>query len=144
MCNVWCMLFYRSPSTRYRLLLPRVHWHFVTHGRVAEPLILQQGRFKLKKVLVLTVLAGMGHVRAAEAVCEGIKHVSPEAVVKLLDPLEEKPKGQRFINNFYVFMVRRMPHLWGYFYNSRLISGVYSQIRWDITQRYPAFIAQNI
>jgi processive 1,2-diacylglycerol beta-glucosyltransferase len=98
----------------------------------------------LKKILVLTVLAGMGHVRAAEAICEGIRHVSPESIVCLKDPLEQEPKKQRFINDFYVFMARHMPYLWGYFYNSRLISGVYSPIQWYITKRYAALIAQNI
>ncbi|MDI6780746.1 MAG: glycosyltransferase [bacterium] len=98
----------------------------------------------MKKILVLTVLAGMGHVRAAEAICEGIRHVSPESTVWLKDPLEEEPKKQRFINNIYVFMARHMPHLWGFFYNSRLISGAYSPIRWYITKKYAALIAQNI
>lgn len=98
----------------------------------------------MKKILVLTVLAGMGHVRAAEAICEGIRQVSPESIVWLKDPLEKEPKKQRFINNFYVFMARHMPYIWGYFYNSRLISGVYSPIRWYITKRYAALIAQNI
>ncbi|MBI4778640.1 glycosyltransferase [Candidatus Desantisbacteria bacterium] len=98
----------------------------------------------MKKILVLTVLAGMGHVRAAEAVCEGIRRVSPESMVWLKDPLEKEPKKQRFINDFYVFMARHIPHLWGYFYNSHLISGAYSPIRWYITKRYAALIAQNI
>ncbi len=98
----------------------------------------------MKKILVLTVLAGMGHVRAAEAVCEGIRRVLPESTVWLKDPLEKEPKKQRFVNDIYVFMARHMPHLWGYFYNSRLISGVYSPIRWYITRKYAALIAQNI
>ncbi|MEK7273923.1 MAG: glycosyltransferase, partial [Candidatus Desantisbacteria bacterium] len=98
----------------------------------------------MKKILVLTVLAGMGHVRAAEAVCEGTRRISPESTVWLKDPLEEEPKKQRFINDIYVFMARHMPHLWGYFYNSQLISGVYSPIRWYITKKYAALIAQNI
>ncbi|MFH1860037.1 MAG: hypothetical protein ABH870_03355, partial [bacterium] len=98
----------------------------------------------MKKILVLTVLAGMGHVQAANAICEGLQRVSPESVVWLKDPLEEEPKKQRFINMFYVFMARHMPYLWGYFYNSRLISGAYSPIRWYITKRYAALIAQNI
>jgi len=100
--------------------------------------------FKLKRILVLTVLAGMGHIRAAEAICEGIRSVSQESVVWLKDPLEEEPKKQRFINDFYVFMARHMPHLWGYFYNSRLLSGAYSPMRWYITRRYASLIAKNI
>lgn len=104
----------------------------------------RDGRFKLKKVLVLTVLAGMGHIRAAEAICEGVRRVSPESMVWLKDPLEEEPKKQQFINDIYVFMARYMPHIWGYFYNSHLISGRYSLIRWYITKKYAALIAQNI
>lgn len=98
----------------------------------------------MKKVLVLTVLAGMGHVRAAEAICEGIQRVSPESVVLLKDPLEKEPKKQRFINDFYVFMARHIPHLWGYFYNTSLLSGTYSPMRWYIARKYAALIAQNI
>ncbi|MFH1097347.1 MAG: glycosyltransferase [Candidatus Desantisbacteria bacterium] len=98
----------------------------------------------MKRILVLTVLAGMGHIRAAEAICEGIGRVSPESVVWLKDPLEEEPKRQRFVNDFYVFMARHLPHLWGYFYNTRLLSSVYSPMRWYITRRYVTLIAKNI
>ncbi|MBI4753384.1 hypothetical protein HY793_03295 [Candidatus Desantisbacteria bacterium] len=98
----------------------------------------------MKRILVLTVLAGMGHIRAAEAICEGIRSISPESVVWLKDPLEEEPKKQRFINDFYVFMARHMPHLWGYFYNTRLLSSAYSPMRWYITRKYATLIAKNI
>jgi processive 1,2-diacylglycerol beta-glucosyltransferase len=97
-----------------------------------------------KKILILTVLAGMGHIRAAEAISEGIHKIDSEAIVWLHDPMEDAQKIRMFINNFYIWTVRYAPVIWGFLYNSRIISSRYSPIRWYITKKYIPHVKNNI
>lgn len=91
----------------------------------------------MKKILILTVLAGMGHVRAAEAIAKGIKELNNKIEVKTCDPMSiTSPKFQHFFNNSYLFLANYTPLLWGWIYNSRILSSNYSPFRWYGKQRY--------
>lgn len=79
----------------------------------------------------------MGHVRAAEAIAKGIKELNSEVEVKTCDSMSiTLPKLQHFFNNSYLFLANYTPPLWGWIYNSRILSSNYSPFRWYGKQRY--------
>ncbi|MFH1563052.1 MAG: glycosyltransferase [Nitrospirota bacterium] len=91
----------------------------------------------MKKILILTVLAGMGHIRAAEAIAKGIKELNSDMEVKTCDPMATtSPKLQQFFNQAYLFLGNYIPPLWGWFYNSRVLSSNYNPFKWDIRRKY--------
>ncbi|MDI6736297.1 MAG: glycosyltransferase [bacterium] len=91
----------------------------------------------MKKILILTVLAGMGHIRAAEAIAKAIKEVNANMEVKICDPMATtSPKLQQFFNQAYLFLGNYIPPLWGFFYNSRILSSNYNPFKWDVRRRY--------
>ncbi|MEW6097140.1 MAG: glycosyltransferase [bacterium] len=91
----------------------------------------------MRKILILTVLAGMGHLRAAEAIAKGIKELNEDVEVKTYDPMAiTSPKLQQFFNNSYLFLANYIPPLWGWIYNSRVVSSYYNPFRWDVKRRY--------
>src|SRR5450830_561310 len=71
-----------------------------------------------KKLLIMSVSAGMGHVRAAEAIraC-ALQHPEVAEVVHL-DAMDFVTAGFRKVyTDFYVKLVNKAPTLWGYLYN---------------------------
>ena len=71
-----------------------------------------------KKLLIMSVSAGMGHVRAAEAIraC-ALQHPEVAEVVHL-DAMDFVTAGFRKVyTDFYVKLVDKAPTLWGYLYN---------------------------
>ena len=71
-----------------------------------------------KKLLIMSVSAGMGHVRAAEAIraC-ALKHPEVAEVVHL-DAMDFVTAGFRKVyTDFYVKLIDKAPTLWGYLYN---------------------------
>ena len=85
------------------------------------------------KVLVLSIQAGMGHIKAAEAIAEGLKKedLEPKNFIVLHNSL----LGW-FINGFYLWMTKKAPALWALFYKTsvwRLSRGFLNQaIREDV------------
>ncbi|MDI6751324.1 MAG: glycosyltransferase [bacterium] len=69
------------------------------------------------KVLCLSILAGMGHIKAAEAIAEGLKEegLEPKNFIILHNCL----LGW-FINSFYLWMTRKAPALWALFYKTEI------------------------
>jgi len=91
----------------------------------------------VKRILILTVLAGIGHLRAAEAIAKGIQELNTDVEVKTCDPIGiTTPKLQQFFNNSYLLLANNTPYLWGWIYNSRILSSYYSPFRWYVKQRY--------
>lgn len=68
------------------------------------------------KILVIHASAGAGHMKAAEALYEGLeKHTSHEAV--LIDALNyTSPFFKKFYRSTYLFLISRLPSLWGLFF----------------------------
>lgn len=98
-----------------------------------------------KRILILTVLAGMGHIRAAEAVCEGIKEVDSQAKVRLVNPLAStNPCLSWFINTCYLWIAKHFPWLWGWFYDSSAISSRRSPLRYFGRKKYSLSIQKDI
>lgn len=99
----------------------------------------------MKRILVLTVLAGMGHVKAAEAIFKGIKDVNAQVEVKVCDPMGiTLPKLQQFFNNAYLFLANYTPPLWGLIYDSRILYYKYSPIRLYLGKLYAKSIKSII
>lgn len=70
-----------------------------------------------KRVLVLSVSAGAGHVRAAQAICAAAEDVSPQLTVKHLDVLElVSPTFRKLYGDSYIKLVERAPLLWALLY----------------------------
>ncbi|MBU2461435.1 hypothetical protein KKH65_00980 [bacterium] len=69
------------------------------------------------KVLVLSILAGMGHIKATEAISEGLKKadIEPKGFIVLHNSL----LGW-FINSSYLWMTRKAPTLWALFYKTQI------------------------
>ena len=69
-----------------------------------------------KKILLLSVSAGAGHMRAAEALRS---HAGDSANARHLDVMEYVPAAfRKLYTDFYITLVNRMPALWGYLYNA--------------------------
>jgi len=81
------------------------------------------------KVLVFTIRAGLGHIKAGEAIVEGINTLNGNSA-KLFILLEDTILGW-FINASYLWMARHSPYLWSLLYKKRVF---YKNI-WYIEQR---------
>jgi processive 1,2-diacylglycerol beta-glucosyltransferase len=72
---------------------------------------------KPQRILVLSVSAGAGHVRAAQAICAAAEEVSPQLSVKHLDVLElVSPAFRKLYGDSYIKLVERAPLLWALLY----------------------------
>lgn len=70
-----------------------------------------------KKVLLISVSAGVGHVRAADALEAAFKERYPDLVVRNIDALKFTTKTfGRFYAASYLKMANYAPALWGYVY----------------------------
>ena len=70
-----------------------------------------------KKVLLISVSAGVGHVRAADALESAFKERYPDLVVRNIDALKFTTKTfGRFYAASYLKMANYAPTLWGYVY----------------------------
>ena len=79
---------------------------------------------KARRILVLTLSFGSGHVTAARAVAEELRGQEPSADVRVVDALE----GARLLFRAcyawpYWLMIRRAPKLWERFFESRVARG---------------------
>lgn len=66
------------------------------------------------KVLVFSIRAGMGHIKGADALCEGINRLHPNSAKHVI--LLEGTRLGWFINASYLWMTRYAPWLWGLLY----------------------------
>jgi processive 1,2-diacylglycerol beta-glucosyltransferase len=70
-----------------------------------------------KKILLLSVSAGAGHMRAAEAIRACADANSNGLITKHLDVMEYVSAGfRKMYTDFYIGLVNRHPQLWGYLY----------------------------
>jgi processive 1,2-diacylglycerol beta-glucosyltransferase len=79
---------------------------------------------KARRILVITLSFGSGHVRAAHAVARELRRREPDADVRVCDALE----GSRLLfRAFYVWpywaMLRYAPSVWGRFFAARVARG---------------------
>jgi processive 1,2-diacylglycerol beta-glucosyltransferase len=69
-----------------------------------------------KKLLLLSVSAGAGHMRAAEAIRA---HAGENVVATHLDVMDYVTAAfRKLYTDFYITLVNRMPAIWGYLYNA--------------------------
>jgi processive 1,2-diacylglycerol beta-glucosyltransferase len=69
-----------------------------------------------RRVLVLSVSAGAGHVRAAQAICAAAAGFE-DVVAHHIDVMEVVPPGfRKLYTDFYIALVNRHPAFWGYLY----------------------------
>jgi len=72
---------------------------------------------KRQRVLVASVSAGTGHVRAAEAIVEAMRIAMPRVQVAHVNVLEHaRPGFRRFYEDGYSFLVNRAPATWAKLY----------------------------
>jgi processive 1,2-diacylglycerol beta-glucosyltransferase len=77
-----------------------------------------------RRILVLTLSFGSGHVRAARAVADEIRRREPAADVRVVDALEESRALFRACYAWpYWLVIRRAPKLWERFFESRVARG---------------------
>jgi processive 1,2-diacylglycerol beta-glucosyltransferase len=70
------------------------------------------------RILILSVSAGAGHLRAAQAVELALKELTPQAVVRNIDVLElTNAAFRRIYGRTYLDLFNRVPHLLGYLYD---------------------------
>lgn len=74
-----------------------------------------------KRILILTLSFGSGHIRAAQSVARELVCRMPDAEIRLTDALEHCSLPFRaFYVWTYWWMIRRAPRLWKRFFESRL------------------------
>jgi hypothetical protein len=67
-----------------------------------------------QKILFLSVSAGAGHMRAAEALRLTAEQNLPDVVTRHLDVMEYVPSAMRKLyTDFYILLVNSYPTLWG-------------------------------
>ena len=92
---------------------------FTVRSSAAAPNSTQADYMTKKKLLLLSVSAGAGHMRAAEAIRShaGIDHEGVEAVH--LDVMDFVTSAFRTLyTDFYIKLVNKAPALWGYLYQA--------------------------
>lgn len=86
-----------------------------------------------RKILVLSVSAGAGHIRAADALVSHAAIVCPDVEILHLDVMDYVPAPFRKIYvDFYIALVSRHPALWGHVYqmsNSAMPTDTLERIR---------------
>jgi processive 1,2-diacylglycerol beta-glucosyltransferase len=86
-----------------------------------------------KRVLLLSVSAGAGHLRAADAIRAHADAHHPEIETVHLDVMDHVPAGfRKLYTDFYIALVSRRPALWGYLYqitNDAQPDGVLQKLR---------------
>ncbi|MCK5259751.1 MAG: hypothetical protein KAJ70_01695 [Candidatus Omnitrophica bacterium] len=81
------------------------------------------------KILVIHASAGAGHLKAAEAVYNGIRKSTDHDVV-LVDALDYSSFFfRRFYKETYFFLISRIPSVWGFFFRILDIPGLQPFIR---------------
>jgi processive 1,2-diacylglycerol beta-glucosyltransferase len=71
-----------------------------------------------RRLLILSVSAGAGHVRAAQAVEAAAKAATPPFTVSHLDLLSLVPKEfKKLYGEQYIRLVEKLPQLWSYLYS---------------------------
>ncbi|HZT58693.1 MAG TPA: glycosyltransferase [Pyrinomonadaceae bacterium] len=79
---------------------------------------------KARRILVLTLSFGSGHVTAARAVAEELRRRDPSADVRVVDALEGARLAFRACYAWpYWLMIRHAPKLWERFFESRVARG---------------------
>ena len=82
-------------------------------GRVDPP----QRHTPIMKVVIVYASSGAGHQKAAEAVFK-VLHVHQEVTTLLIDSLEyTTPLFRLLYPRLYLFLVRHLPLIWGFFYD---------------------------
>lgn len=72
---------------------------------------------KNKKILLVSVSTGSGHVRAAEALLGFAQKTSPEFDIKHIDMMDYVgPTLKNSIVESYEILAKQLPNLWGFFY----------------------------
>ncbi len=100
------------PYPRARATLPAMLLQPARHRSVDSPCAPEQAA---PTVLILSVSAGAGHVRAAQALCAAADGLPIHAVH--LDIMSCMPRGfRRLYTDAYVKMVGKYPHAWGWLY----------------------------
>ncbi len=80
-----------------------------------------EGRLSEKRILVLTLSFGSGHIRAAQSVARELVRQMPADEIRLVDALENcSPWFRAFYVWPYWAMIRYAPSLWKRFFESRL------------------------
>lgn len=74
-----------------------------------------------RRVLVLTLSFGSGHLRAGRAVAEALREIAPDAEIRQIDALAEARWAFRLAYVWpYWLMVRHAPALWDRFFTARV------------------------
>lgn len=74
---------------------------------------------KAKRLLVLSVSAGAGHVRAADALCAFARGMQEFGEVRHVDVMEYASSAfRRIYTDFYLALVNKHPELWRHLYRS--------------------------
>jgi len=72
-----------------------------------------------KKILLLSLSAGSGHLRAAESIREEAQNSYPDAIVEHRDIIEFINKPLKLVyRDFYLFITKNAPLVWGYLYKT--------------------------
>lgn len=92
----------------------------------------------MRKILILTTLAGIGHHRAAWAIEEGIRRIDSEGIdIRIDDPLGYLfPRFPSLLNALFLGLIRISPSIWGMIYNNEAIASSHSPIRWMVSMIY--------
>lgn len=74
-------------------------------------------RFNMKRILIFSLSAGGGHLRAAEAIKKNILTADPTAVCEHFDIAPFLPSAiRKIVTDYYAFLTKTMPELYGFLF----------------------------
>jgi len=88
----------------------------LANGRL-QPVDLEPEPTGQKKILVLSVSAGAGHLRAAQAICAQADTYGANITATHLDVMDYVTAGfRKLYTDFYIALISKHPAVWGYLY----------------------------
>lgn len=84
-----------------------------------------------KKVLIIHATAGSGHTKASQAIYKAFNQIKGDLEVKIINSLDYTNTFFKWsYPNIYVFLVNRIPLIWGFFYYFLDNSFFYPLVSW--------------
>lgn len=83
-----------------------------------------------KKILILSLSAGAGHIRAAKSLEEEVELSFPQIVIEHHDLIEFVSKPLKLVyRDFYIFLSKNAPLIWGYLYKKTNSAAIHEKLQ---------------
>ena len=132
----------------FRDLVPPSHHILFRLPQRDDTAHLDMARASTRQLLVLSVSAGAGHVRAADAICSDVNTRHPEVLTRHIDVMDFSSFALRKVyTRLYIAVINSFPSLWSQIYHRTDRSnsnGIFERLRRAIEQASVAPLLDEI